>query len=697
MRPFPGDGPPPRRSPRGADNEPPTAFHHPAAGHQQQITSYFIGGEDAVDAALQQSLASFTAGSRDQRKAGSADAEPSYPAKHTAQSDRESISTLDPVDADDISLMSDTAPSRLNLPGPTSNLSQPITPLMLATPGSPSAISDSMSASFSEDIASQALSMSQDLEPLETSEMMDSGSAPQLVMPSIKMPSRRPFTDGGKRLGRLKVLVAGDSGVGKTSLIKALVQSCEHIVHVDPIAPQSTALLGQNSSPRRGRSKSSRNNTRTTEIAEIFASTKPYPEWWSDLDDFQLLKRRKSVDDTILDRNICFIDTPGYSDGASSMESITPVIRYVESHFEKVQSNASPDAEMLNMLGGDGGSQVDLVFYLVHNKLKPADIKYLQLLASLTNVVPLVAKADNMTPEDVAQSKAQIRSELMEAGVRPFSFTVSSTGIFDNTEPKYPYAVSSTPGSDHDIMDASLLMSPDYVQPLMQSELAAVVDQVFCENGASWLRHAAAKKFIQWKNADNSSRPRALYKPMGLPGSPSMPLVTAGTFSSPVGATSQYSLARIADHTQREERLAQIRLANWASELQRSLANERARYDALARGERAIWLTEKLHECVQDGELVPFAGRDRSDSRLGEKTRRRSGRGRCHSTSTTQSQDPLGLLRVAARVKANGWIALEVLGGVGILGGAAVWLTGQEWPAIEWAVDQWSAFWSGDR
>lgn len=215
MRPFPGDGPPPRRNPRGADNEPPTAFHHPASG-QQQITSYFIGGEDAVDAALQQSLASFTTsfttGGRDHRKAGSADPESANPAKHTAHSDRESISTSDPADADDISLMSDIAPSRLNLPGSTSNLSQPITPLMLATPGSPSAISDAMSASFSEEIASQALSMSQDLEPMEASEMMDSGSAPQLVMPSIKMPSRRPFTDGGRRIGRLKVLVAGDSG-----------------------------------------------------------------------------------------------------------------------------------------------------------------------------------------------------------------------------------------------------------------------------------------------------------------------------------------------------------------------------------------------------------------------------------------------------------------------------------------------------
>lgn len=119
------------------------------------------------------------------------------------------------------------------------------------------------------------------------------------------------------RAHNLLLISACQTGVGKTSLIKALVQACEHIVHVDPIAPQTTALLGRHSSPRRGRSKSSRNHARTTEISEIFASTKPYPEWWSDLDDFQLLKRRKSVDDTILDRNICFIDTPGYSDGAS--------------------------------------------------------------------------------------------------------------------------------------------------------------------------------------------------------------------------------------------------------------------------------------------------------------------------------------------------------------------------------------------
>lgn len=716
MRPFPGDmPPPPPRRPRGAsDNDDlRTAFQHPAG---PQMTTYFMGDESVVDAALEQSLAGFATGRRDHRKqhgaAAPSEQAPGNPSKHGSLGhDRESSAASDMSEADthadDISLVSEPTSNRANTAAPT-NLSQPMTPLMLATPGPASAISgissrrNSLTASLSDEIGSQALTMSLELEPEQSSGMMDSGCAPQLVMPSIKMPSRRPFTDEGKRIGRLKVLVAGDSGVGKTALIKAMVQSCKHIVHVDPIVPQSS-LPGQRSSPRRGRSKSLKTSTSTGQTSEIFASTKPYPEWWSDLDDSRLLKRRKSMGDFVLDRNICFIDTPGYSDGASSMDMIAPVIRYVESHFEKVQSNATPDPEILNMLGGDGGNQVDVVFYLIQNKPKPADLKYLQLLAPLTNVIPLLAQSDTMTPEAIAQSKARIRSEMMEAGIRPFSFNTPSSRLYGDLEPAYPYAVSSTAGSDHDIMDASLLMSPDYVQPLVQSELVTLVEQVFCENGASWLRHAAAKKYLQWK-ADKPPAPQELYKPLNMPGGPSMSLVAAGRLTSPLGATSQYSLARIADHTQREERLAQIRLANWASDLQRSLTNERARYEALARGERAIWLTEKLNECVQDGSLVPVGGRDwdrdRSVSRLREKIKRKLTRSRSQSASTTmQHQDPLGLLQVAADLKANSWVALEVLGGVGVLGGVAVWVSRQGWhvSAVGWAAEQWYELWNGDK
>lgn len=73
---------------------------------------------------------------------------------------------------------------------------------------------------FEDDAASQAIISSGDEEREMESTMMDSGSAPQLVMPSIKMPSRRPFTETGKNMGRLKVLIAGDSG-------KSITRKCD--------------------------------------------------------------------------------------------------------------------------------------------------------------------------------------------------------------------------------------------------------------------------------------------------------------------------------------------------------------------------------------------------------------------------------------------------------------------------------------
>ena len=238
--------------------------------------------------------------------------------------------------------------------------SQPLTPVLLGASGPASALSSMSSRRnslcLSEDLDSRPLSMhdgdagrsstvvvddegEEEQDPADAgtggaegvsgSSMMDSGSAPQLIMPSIKMPSRRPFTEEGKRMGRLKVLIAGDSGVGKTSLIKAIVQSCEHIVHVDPIAPSGLMassltrsmpvgdMVGSGRQRGGSRKQSGVERPGTSQITEVYASTKPYPEWWSEVDDFRILRRRKSMGDAVLDRNICFVDTPGYGSGSS--------------------------------------------------------------------------------------------------------------------------------------------------------------------------------------------------------------------------------------------------------------------------------------------------------------------------------------------------------------------------------------------
>ena len=96
----------------------------------------------------------------------------------------------------------------------------PLTPLLLpsqhtSTPSSPKSSSTrslrkSEEGSISDETGSQAIASSGEDEVEAPSTLMD--SAPQLIMPSIKMPSRRPFTQRGKGIGRLKVLIAGNQG-----------------------------------------------------------------------------------------------------------------------------------------------------------------------------------------------------------------------------------------------------------------------------------------------------------------------------------------------------------------------------------------------------------------------------------------------------------------------------------------------------
>lgn len=276
-------------------------------------------------------------------------------------------------------------------------------------------------------------------------------------------------------------------------------------------------------------------------------------------------------------------------------------------------------------------------------------------------------------------------SELEAANIRPFVFASTS-----EKSPTLPYAISTSPSKENDSMEASLLMSPDYIQPLVPSELNSFVAQMFESDSISWLRHSAAKKFIAWRASSTPiAKPQALYRPLI-----SGPMCGFQSLTAPVGATTSYALARITDHTQREERIAQVRLANWAADLQRSLQNERARFDALARSERAVWLTERLGECVQDGTIIPIsrARQNAYDSTSGALVNQGTySRRRAKSQDSRggiDRHDPLGLLMLNEELKRKSWVVLKVVSSFGLLGGLAFWVTrslqGSETDAVMW-------------
>lgn len=470
-------------------------------------------------------------------------------------------------------------------------------------------------------------------------------------------------------------------------------------MHVDPFFPSSSST--ERPSTRRGKGENSAAKG-TDCISEVYASTRAYPSWWADFEEHRLFRRRKGLDDTVLERNLCFIDTPGYSRRTSETEGMGLILQYIESQLAKTFSfGGMTESELVNMLAGDGGTQVDLVLYLMHRSMSPSctihellltllqgpnasELEFLGSLSAFTNVIPLLSKADLLSEDDIKASKSEISAALESTLIKPYSFSS------DHSNPPRLYTVCSALSKDEETMDASLLMSPEYVQPLLSSDLSTLVQQIFDKENISRLRHLAALKLIRHRPSPSPS-PLSLLPPSSplnilhhpnftSPPSPSSPSASQTLTQHTGNPSSSYLQARIADHTLREQRLAQARLARWATDLQRGLHNERTRYEALARGERAVWLTQRLGECVNEGSLLPAAA---SASAM-DQGRRGNGK------NDVDSSDPLGLVRWSEMLRRRGWVVLEVVGGFGVLGAVAMWVArGWEWEG------EWWGWWAG--
>lgn len=106
----------------------------------------------------------------------------------------------------------------------------------------------------------------------------------------------------------------------------------------------------------------------TTEVVEINASSKAYPPWWSEMEESRTLRRRKSMGDVVIERNICFIDTPGWDEqdvGDGMDNSGVQVLGRVEGLLRQSSTMGNmSDSELLNVLSGGGGPQVDVVLYM---------------------------------------------------------------------------------------------------------------------------------------------------------------------------------------------------------------------------------------------------------------------------------------------------------------------------------------------
>lgn len=314
-----------------------------------------------------------------------------------------------------------------------------------------------------------------------------------------------------------------------------------------------------------------------------------------------------------------------------------------------------------------------------------SDLECINKLNAWSNVIPLIAKSDLLNQAQISNMKDAFEENSRTASFKPFHICGH-----DSPDPvKPPFAVSSAKSSDDSTMDASTLMSPDYVQPLVSSDLAFLVRSLFDRDTMAWIRHSAAKKLAQQQR-----------NMLSLHQNPLQDSILSSSSSS-YGFAPSYAMAQVSDYSRNEEKHARLQLAKWASDLHRSLQNERERYNSMAKGERTVWLTERLEECVMDGSLVPvtqtpgFYGTylPSDKPKGGPLVRTRNGKSsECH-IARISPLDPLGIVRWSEGLKERGWAIAQIVGSFGVVGGLALWLA-KTWGLSSRSISDWQFDWS---
>ncbi|KAG5364542.1 hypothetical protein CKK34_3351 [Yarrowia sp. E02] len=335
---------------------------------------------------------------------------------------------------------------------------------------------------------------------------------PQFIMPTIPLTSRRPFTETGLRLGKLRVMVAGQKHSGKSALIRSFVQQCQDIVYVDAAAPLVTPLP---------RSKAARTFHEPV-MWETQASTRPSPVF-ENMGSVSESSTLTATDNSLstLDFNVSFVEC-----SQQSGDWLDHATAYLEQQLQRTSHMVNPMSPNCSkiMMTSSGMDNVDVCLFLLSKPPDAEQLEQMRVLSSFVPLIPLVSKSDSLSDRKLAALKLRILRDMEKEGIQPFAFDFSVPDILSvfeesdllssdddehpprltslttplirrSTTPQYPFSVSSVAELE---LDASVLMNPSYTPKLVASDLDVLCTQLFSEKGASWLRYKAGQQFISW-------------------------------------------------------------------------------------------------------------------------------------------------------------------------------------------------------
>ncbi|KAI8612621.1 Septin-domain-containing protein [Chytriomyces sp. MP71] len=187
----------------------------------------------------------------------------------------------------------------------------------------------------------------------------------ELPAQKVRRSKRRPYV--------FNLMVVGDSGLGKTTFINTLFN----------------APLTENRSAKHLSSSKTVGITPTT---------------------FELFEENVTLHLTV-------VDTPGFGDGLNRDADFLPISDYIDTQYEKYLKAERSDEKRGNILD----TRIHALLYFMPpgcNGLRDIDVEFLSRFCTKANIVPLIGKADGLSPEELQFTRKAILKDLNRYDIR---------------------------------------------------------------------------------------------------------------------------------------------------------------------------------------------------------------------------------------------------------------------------------------
>lgn len=149
--------------------------------------------------------------------------------------------------------------------------------------------------------------------------------------------------------------------------------------------------------------------------------------------------------------NLTVIDTPGFGDYVNNRDAWQPIVEFLDDQHESYmrQEQQPTRANRIDM-------RVHVCLYFLRptgHTLKPLDIECMKKLGTRVNLIPVIAKADTLTPKDLQKFKERINAVIAAQDIEIFRPPINENdgAAADHARlltSAMPYAVI---GSDKDV------------------------------------------------------------------------------------------------------------------------------------------------------------------------------------------------------------------------------------------------------